>query len=84
METLEERFGDVEALKMAMLVKVEQFNADTRNSNGLFQLNSLVASIIGNRCFAGELNIRSLLFTKVKTKLDHEARLGFDKEIKPD
>ena len=84
METLEERFGDIEALKMQMLVKVEQFNADTRYSNGLFQLNSLIASIIGNPCFEGELNIKSLLFTKIKTKLDHEARLGFDKEIKSD
>ena len=70
-------------MKQTMLVKVEQFNADTRYSSGLFQLNTLVTSILANKCFEAEHNAKSLLFTKIKLKLDDEARLGFDKEILP-
>ena len=83
MEELEDRFGDINALKMAILVKIEQFDADTKKPNGLFQLISLVTSILANKCFEVEVELSSLLFTKIKLKMDHEARIGFDREVPP-
>ena len=71
LKTLKRRFGDEQAFKLAIYTEIEEYRdkIDVRTGKGLWDLSTLLESIICNPNFEQEKVRNSLLYTKVATLL---------------